>query len=60
VGDKPSATTEMVPLQEMERRHIQAVLEAAGGVVPRAAEILGLSRTALYDRLRKHGLTPRR
>ena len=46
----------MVPLQEMERRHIEAVLRAAGGVVPKAAEILGLSRTALYDRLKKHGI----
>jgi DNA-binding NtrC family response regulator len=40
----------------MERRHIESVLRASGGVVPRAAEVLGLSRSALYDRLRKHGI----
>lgn len=51
------AETALVPLQEVERRHIEAVLRAAGFVVPRAAEILGLSRTALYDRLKKHGIT---
>jgi DNA-binding NtrC family response regulator len=46
----------LVPLLEMERRHIEAVLRAVGFVVPKAAEILGLSRTALYDRLKKHGI----
>jgi DNA-binding NtrC family response regulator len=43
-------------LQEAERRHIEVVLRAAGGVVPRAAEVLGLSRSALYERIRKHGI----
>jgi DNA-binding NtrC family response regulator len=50
----------LVSLREMERRHIEAVLHAAEGVVPRAAEVLGLSRSALYDRMRKHGITARR
>jgi DNA-binding NtrC family response regulator len=43
-------------LQEAERRHIEAVLRSSGGVVPRAAEVLGLSRSALYERIRKHGI----
>jgi DNA-binding NtrC family response regulator len=61
VDDRPSAATpDLVSLQEMEKRHIQSVLEAAEGVVPKAAEILGLSRTALYDRLRKHGIAAKR
>jgi len=50
------AEAPLVTLQEMERRHIESVLRASGGVVPRAAEVLGLSRSALYDRLRKHGI----
>jgi DNA-binding NtrC family response regulator len=50
----------LVSLREMERRHIEAVLRASEGVVPRAAEVLGLSRSALYDRMRKHGLAARR
>jgi transcriptional regulator of acetoin/glycerol metabolism len=32
------------------------VLRAEGGQVPRAAEVLGLSRSALYDKLKKHGI----
>jgi DNA-binding NtrC family response regulator len=55
-----AADAPLVTLQEMERRHIEGVLRATGGVVPRAAEVLGLSRSALYDRLRKHGLGARR
>jgi two-component system, NtrC family, response regulator AtoC len=54
------AEASLVTLQEMERRHIEGVLRATGGVVPRAAEVLGLSRSALYDRLRKHGIQARR
>jgi len=56
--DAASPEVALIPLQEVERRHIDAVLRATGGVVPKAAEILGLSRTALYDRLKKHGLKP--
>jgi DNA-binding NtrC family response regulator len=59
----PTATPDAVPmsLQEAERRHIESVLRASGGVVPKAAEVLGLSRSALYERIRKHGITvPRR
>jgi DNA-binding NtrC family response regulator len=55
-AEKGVAEVALVPLLEMERRHIEAVLRAVGFVVPKAAEILGLSRTALYDRLKKHGI----
>jgi DNA-binding NtrC family response regulator len=47
-------------LAEAERRHIEAVLRAERGMVPRAAEVLGLSRSALYERLKKHGLAVRK
>jgi DNA-binding NtrC family response regulator len=47
-------------LAEAERRHIEAVLREAQGVVPRAAEVLGLSRSALYERIKKHGIAVRR
>ena len=57
-GERASPEVALVPLLEMERRHIEGVLRAVGGVVPKAAEILGLSRTALYDRLKKHGIKP--
>ena len=48
-----------VTLAEAERRHIEAVLRAEGGVVPRAAEVLGLSRSALYERIKKYGIVVR-
>jgi DNA-binding NtrC family response regulator len=47
-------------LAEAERRHIEAVLRAEKGAVPRAAQVLGLSRSALYERIKKHGLVVRK
>ena len=38
---------------EFERRYIERVLHATGGRKSRAAEILGLSRQALWDKLRE-------
>lgn len=43
-------------LDTVERRQIKQVLESVGGNISRAAEILGISRAALYRRLDKHGL----
>jgi len=47
---------EPISLQEAEKRHIAAILADAGGDVQQAAQILGLSRSALYQKLKKHGL----
>lgn len=38
---------------EFERRYIERVLDSTGGRKSRAAEILGLSRQALWDKLRE-------
>ncbi len=46
-------------LDEVERVLIRKALARFGGNVPKAADALGLSRSALYRRLQKHGLTPR-
>ncbi|MCZ8075136.1 MAG: hypothetical protein O9341_13495 [Paucibacter sp.] len=35
---------------------MQAALQAAGGVVSRAAQALGLSRQALYRRMERYGM----
>jgi DNA-binding NtrC family response regulator len=43
-------------LDEVERRHVEHVLRQEDWAVPRAAEVLGISRTALYERIRKFGL----
>lgn len=43
----------LMPLREMERRHILAVLEAVGGRKAEAARILGIDRATLYRKLRR-------
>ncbi len=50
------AMLEDLPLEEVERVLIQKALARYGGNVSQAAHALGLSRSALYRRLEKHGL----
>ena len=55
---------DLVPLEEgfhisvgkLERRLLERALQAAGGNRTRAAELLGINRRLLYDKLREHGL----
>jgi DNA-binding NtrC family response regulator len=49
---------EEMTLEEMEALLIRKALERAAGNVSRAALELGLSRSALYRRLEKHGIAP--
>jgi DNA-binding NtrC family response regulator len=39
-----------------QRQHIQAVLERTGGQLKKTAELLGISRTTLWEKMRKLGL----
>jgi DNA-binding NtrC family response regulator len=41
---------------EAERRHIRAALAATDGQIQRAAEVLGISRTTLWEKMRRLGL----
>jgi len=59
LGERAAAMTAMAPT-EPDRRHIEAALARAGGIVSQAATDLGLSRQALYRRLDKLGLDPAR
>jgi DNA-binding NtrC family response regulator len=52
-----SAHFEELSLEEVERLLIQKALARCGGNANRAAESLGLSRSALYRRLQKYGLS---
>jgi len=50
---------ETLSLRELERLHIGRVLRRTGGNVAEAAEILGIARRTLYDRLKALGIPPR-
>lgn len=50
------ATLEEMSLEEVERILIRKALDRFGGNVSQAAEALGLSRSALYRRFKRHGL----
>ena len=45
-------------LAETERRTILEALRSAGGNKSKAAKILGIHRTSLYEKMRAHGLDP--
>ena len=51
--DDPS---QLVPLEEIERRYILRVLEATGGHRTKAADLLGLDRKTLYRKLERWGV----
>ena len=46
---------ELLPLAEVERRHVLAILEAVGGNKSEAARILGVDRKTLQARLQRYG-----
>jgi DNA-binding NtrC family response regulator len=43
---------------EAERRHIARVLAENGGAVLASAKALGISRTTLWEKMKRHGITP--
>lgn len=48
--------TASITLSELERLHIRDVLERQRGSVSRAAKTLGISRSTLYEKIKKYGL----
>ena len=48
---------DLMKLDEVERLMIQRAMQQSGRNITQAAELLGLSRAALYRRLAKHGLS---
>lgn len=51
-----SSSDANVSLLELERRHIERVLQEEGGRVERAAVRLGVPRSSLYQKIKKHGI----
>ena len=48
--------TRELTLDDVERRHIAAVLHQAGGNVTQAARMLDIDRVTLYNKIKKYGL----
>jgi DNA-binding NtrC family response regulator len=71
VGKKPEITVEDLPLHlngkirssdnllkldDMEKHHIEKVLEESGGNITQAAGLLGIDRVTLYNKIKKYGI----
>jgi transcriptional regulator with PAS, ATPase and Fis domain len=52
------AQGEMLPLAEVERRHILRVLTRCGGSRQEAARVLGIAPSTLWRKLREYGIIP--
>lgn len=55
-GGKPVQDAQVLPLREIERRHLLFALERAKGNRKRAAEWLGVTRRTLYRMAARHGI----
>jgi two-component system response regulator HydG len=55
-GAAAEASPAVASLEDMERLHVERILNKHGGNVSKAARELRISRAALYRRLEKHGL----
>ncbi|MCR9244775.1 MAG: sigma 54-interacting transcriptional regulator [bacterium] len=55
VGE-PRGANAVETLKAVERRAIVAAMQALGGDKTKAAKALGISRTALYEKLKRHGI----
>jgi DNA-binding NtrC family response regulator len=54
--DAPAKPGTLASLEEVERRHVSAVLSHTGGNVSQSARILGIDRVTLYNKMKKWGL----
>ena len=56
-GPERRRSVELLTLEELERRHIERVLEVTCGNRPRAAKILGINVSTIYRKLEKLNLS---
>jgi transcriptional regulator with PAS, ATPase and Fis domain len=55
-GPERRKNVELLTLEEIEKRHIEKVLEITGGNRPKAAKILGVNVSTVYRKVEKYGL----
>jgi DNA-binding NtrC family response regulator len=55
-GPRPDVIDTSLSLEEVERRHVAAVLLNVGGNVTHAARVLAIDRVTLYSKIKKYGL----
>ncbi len=55
---EPRPSEGAATLKDVERRHIEASLRAAGGNIEQTARTLGISKSSLYERLKRFGIEP--
>ena len=55
-GPERRRNVELLTLEELERRHINRVLEVTGGNRPKAAKILGINVSTVYRKLEKYDI----
>jgi DNA-binding NtrC family response regulator len=55
-GALPDHANADLPLIEIEKKHIQAVLRNNRDNVEKAAVVLGISRSSLYERIKRYGI----
>jgi len=58
-GPERRKNVELLTLEEIEKRHIEKVLQITGGNRPRAAKILGVNVSTVYRKVGKYGLDHR-
>jgi len=55
-GPERRRNVELLTLEELERNHIERVLEVTSGNRPKAAKILGINPSTIYRKLEKYNL----
>jgi two-component system response regulator HydG len=53
------ATADLDSLSDVEKRHVAAVLDRTGWNITRAAEVLGIDRVTVYNKIKRYGLRGR-
>ncbi len=57
-GDPADAPQGLPTLEDVEREHIRLVMQRTGGVRARAAQVLGIAASTLYEKLKKYRIEP--